>query len=69
MYNTCDDSAFLCSPAPRPEEQQLRMPEMMLSWIGQLGHFLSFFPEKRDSFRGPTELEQIFFDRISEQRE
>lgn len=47
-----------------PEGQDLEVPEMMLSWVGQLGHFLSFFPDKRDAFRGLTELEDRFRARI-----
>lgn len=47
-----------------PEGQELEVPEMMLSWVGQLGHFLSFFPDKRDAFRGLTELEDRFRSRI-----
>jgi hypothetical protein len=47
-----------------PDGQHLDVPEMMMSWVGQLGHFLSFFPDKRDAFRGLTELEDRFRARI-----
>jgi hypothetical protein len=48
-----------------PEGQDLVVPELVYSWVGQLGHFLSFFPDKRDRFRNLTELEDRFRDRIA----
>lgn len=48
-----------------PEGRELALPAFALNAFGQLGHFLSFFPEKRNSFRGLTELEQRFLDRIA----
>lgn len=48
-----------------PEGLQLRVPEMMISWVGQLRHFLSFFPDKRHDFRGLTELEEKLKTRMA----
>jgi hypothetical protein len=48
-----------------PEGRHLEVPEMLIAWIGQLGHFLSFFPDKADTFRGLCELENRFRERIA----
>jgi hypothetical protein len=47
-----------------PEGQALIVPELLYCWVGQLGHFLSFFPDKRDQFRKLTDLEDRFKERI-----
>jgi hypothetical protein len=53
-------STFLIS-----EGKHLIVPEILIGWVGQLGHFLSFFPDKTDAFRGLCELENRFRERIA----